>query len=213
MVSGWRKNRQDPWLTRRLPSQIANQLISWIMQIPLHDYGCTLKAYKREFIQPVRLFGEMHRFMVALSSLMGARITEVEVAHHPRRRGASKYGLIRTFKVILDLITVKFMDAYMTKPIYLFGGWGLLMGFAGAAMSAVVLYKKFFMGIFVKDQPLFQVSIFFELIGFQMIFLGLLAEITVRTYYDIKDKPIYFIREVAGSQTPQADRACRKMPV
>ncbi len=198
VVSGWRRHRKDPWLTRRLPSSIANWIISKVTGVALHDYGCTLKIYRSPFIKEVRLFGEMHRFIPAFSGFMGARIAEMEVHHRPRSRGSSKYGLSRTLKVILDLLTVKFMDSYITKPIYLFGGGGVLMGILGLAMAAFTLYKKFFLGIFVKDQPLFQVSIFFALIGFQSILLGLLAEILIRVYYDIKDKPTYFVREKVG---------------
>lgn len=198
VVSGWRRRRQDPWLTRRLPSGIANWIISRVTGVPLHDYGCTLKLYRSSYLKNVRLYGEMHRFIPAFMGFMGARIAEVEVNHRARERGKSKYGLSRTFKVVLDLITVKFMDAYMTKPIYFFGGWGVLMGLAGAAMAAVTVYKRIYLGTFVKDQPLFQVSIFFALIGFQLIFLGLMAEILIRIYYDIKDKPTYFVRDKIG---------------
>ena len=198
VVSGWRKDRKDPWLTRRLPSQLANALISWITGVPLHDYGCTLKLYRAKYLKPVRLYGEMHRFVPAFAGFLGARIAEVCVNHRARARGRSKYGLSRTFKVLLDLLTVKFMDVYMAKPIYLFGGGGILMGFLGFCMAVVTLYKKLCLGIFVKDQPLFQVSIFFALVGGQLILLGLLAEILVRVYFDIKDKPPYFVSETAG---------------
>jgi glycosyltransferase involved in cell wall biosynthesis len=198
VVSGWRKDRKDPWLNRRLPSQIANSLISWITGVSLHDYGCTLKLYKSEYLKPLNLYGEMHRFIPAFAGFMGARIAEVPVNHRPRTRGKSKYGISRTFKVVLDLITVKFMDAYMAKPIYLFGGGGFLCALLGMALACVTLYNKFCLGIFVKDQPLFQVSIFFALVGFQLILLGLLAEILVRVYFDIKEKPPYYVRETAG---------------
>lgn len=198
VVSGWRKNRKDAALTRVLPSRLANALISWVTGVPLHDYGCTLKVYKSRYLKPLRLYGEMHRFVPAFAGFLGARIAEVEVNHRPRARGSSKYGLSRTFKVILDLLTVKFMDAYMAKPIYLFGGGGALIGLLGCILAGVTLYKKFFLGVFVKDQPLFQVSIFLGLIGFQLILLGLLAEILVRAYFDIKDKPPYFVRETLG---------------
>ncbi len=198
VVSGWRKDRKDAWINRRLPSQIANGLISWITGVELHDYGCTLKLYRAEYLKPIRLYGEMHRFVPAFAGFLGARVTEVPVNHRPRTRGVSKYGIMRTFKVILDLLTVKFMDSYLAKPIYLFGGWGILMGLLGALLGGVTLYKKFYLGIFVKDQPLFQISIFFCLVGFQLILLGLLAEILVRVYFDIKDKPSYFVRETAG---------------
>jgi len=198
VVSGWRKDRQDPGLTRILPSRIANGLISWITGVHLHDYGCTLKLYRSVYLKSVRLYGEMHRFIPAFAGFLGARIVEVPVNHRPRTQGASKYGLGRTFKVVLDLITVKFMDAYMAKPIYLFGGSGLAMGGAGILMAAYTLYHKFHDHVFVKDQPLFQVSIFFALAGLQLLLLGLVAEILIRVYFDIKDKPPYFIRETVG---------------
>jgi glycosyltransferase involved in cell wall biosynthesis len=198
VVSGWRKDRKDPWLNRRLPSQLANGLISWITGVPLHDYGCTLKLYRAKYLKPLRLYGEMHRFVPAFAGFLGARITEIAVNHRPRTRGSSKYGITRTFKVILDLLTVKFMDAYLAKPIYLFGGGGLFMGLLGAVLAGVTLYNKFCLGIFVKDQPLFQISIFFALVGFQLILLGLLAEILVRIYFDIKEKPPYFVCETLG---------------
>lgn len=198
VVSGWRAERQDAGLTRVLPSRIANALISWITGIHLHDYGCTLKLYRSRYLKPLRLYGEMHRFIPALAGFLGARILEIPVNHRPRTQGESKYGLSRTFKVVLDLLTVKFMDSYMAKPIYLFGGGGMIMGLLGAAMAAFTLYKKLFLGVFVKDQPLFQVSIFFALIGMQFLIMGLLAEILVRVYFDIKDKPTYFIRETVG---------------
>jgi glycosyltransferase involved in cell wall biosynthesis len=198
VVSGWRKDRQDAFINRKLPSMLANGLISWMTGVHLHDYGCTLKLYRAKYLKPVRLYGEMHRFVPAFAGFLGARVTEMPVNHRARTRGVSKYGIARTFKVILDLLTVKFMDAYLAKPIYLFGGGGVIMGILGAIMAAVTLYKKFYLGIFVKDQPLFQVSIFFAAIGFQLILLGLLAEILVRVYFDIKDKPTYFVRDTSG---------------
>ncbi|PCI40480.1 MAG: glycosyltransferase [Elusimicrobia bacterium] len=194
VVSGWRKRRQDKWLTRRLPSQLANGLISRQTGVTLHDYGCTLKIYRAEFIKNLRLYGEMHRFIPALAGFMGARIVEMPVNHRPRTRGVSKYGLIRIFKVILDLHTVQFMHQYLTKPNYLFGGGGAVMLTIGTALGCVTLYNKFILGIFVKDQPLFQISIFFALIGFQLLLLGLLAEILIRIYYEIRGKKNYFVR-------------------
>ncbi len=198
VVSGWRKDRQDRLLDRKLPSMIANGLISRITGVRLHDYGCTLKLYKSEYLKPLRLYGEMHRFVPAFAGFLGARIAEVPVNHRPRTAGVSKYGISRTFKVVLDLMTVKFMDSYLGKPIYLFGGGGVGMGLLGVAFAAYTLYKKVCLGIFVKDQPLFQVSIFCLLIGFQMVLLGLLAEILVRIYYDLKDMRPYFVRETVG---------------
>ncbi|MBI3548031.1 MAG: glycosyltransferase family 2 protein [Elusimicrobia bacterium] len=202
VVSGWRKHRKDAWINRRLPSAMANWLISKVTGVELHDYGCTLKLYRSEYIKGFRLYGEMHRFIPAFAGFMGARIVEMPVNHRARTRGVSKYGITRTFKVVLDLMTVKFMDEYMTKPIYLFGGGGLSMGALGALMAAYTLYNKFTHGIFVKDQPLFQVSIFFALAGFQLILLGLLAEILIRVYYDMKGKPAYYVRERLGVDEP-----------
>lgn len=197
-VSGWRRDRQDRFLDRKLPSMIANGFISKVTGVHLHDYGCTLKLYKAEYLRPLRLYGEMHRFVPALAGFLGARVAEVPVNHRPRTRGVSKYGISRTFKVLLDLMTVKFMDTYLGKPIYLFGGGGVGMGLLGVAFLLDTLYKKFYLGIFVKDQPLFQVAIFCLLIGFQMVLIGLLAEILVRIYYDLKDMRPYFVRETAG---------------
>jgi glycosyltransferase involved in cell wall biosynthesis len=194
VVSGWRKRRQDKWFTRRLPSQIANGIISRTTGVHLHDYGCTLKVYRAEFIKNLRLYGEMHRFIPALAGFMGARILEVPVNHRARTRGVSKYGLIRIFKVVLDLHTVKFMHSYLTKPNYLFGGGGVAMLATGALLGAYTLYKKYWLGIFVKDQPMFQISIFFALIGLQLLLLGLLAEILIRIYYEIREKRNYFVR-------------------
>lgn len=198
VVSGWRRDRQDRFLDRKLPSMIANGMISKVTGVHLHDYGCTLKLYKAEFLKPLRLYGEMHRFVPALAGFLGARVAEVPVNHRARTAGVSKYGISRTFKVLLDLMTVKFMDRFLGKPIYLFGGGGVGMGLLGVAFGLDTLYKKFYLGIFVKDQPLFQIAIFCLLIGFQMVLIGLLAEILVRIYYDLKDMRPYFVRETAG---------------
>lgn len=198
VVSGWRKDRQDRFLDRKLPSMLANGMISKVTGVHLHDYGCTLKLYKAEFLKPLRLYGEMHRFVPALAGFLGARVAEVPVNHRARTAGVSKYGISRTFKVLLDLMTVKFMDRFLGKPIYLFGGGGVTMGVLGVIFALDTLYKKFYLGIFVKDQPLFQVAIFCVLIGFQMVLIGLLAEILVRIYYDLKDMRPYFVRETAG---------------
>jgi len=198
VVSGWRRDRQDRFLDRKLPSMIANGMISKVTGVHLHDYGCTLKLYKAEFLKPLRLYGEMHRFVPALAGFLGARVAEVPVNHRARTAGVSKYGISRTFKVLLDLMTVKFMDRFLGKPIYLFGGGGVGMGVLGVIFGLDTLYKKFYLGIFVKDQPLFQIAIFCVLIGFQMVLIGLLAEILVRIYYDLKDMRPYFVRETAG---------------
>jgi glycosyltransferase involved in cell wall biosynthesis len=194
-VSGWRKDRQDTFVTRRLPSVIANALISKVTGVALHDYGCTLKIYKSEFVKNLRIYGEMHRFIPAFAGFLGARIHEMPVNHRARTRGVSKYGLMRIFKVVLDLITVKFMDSYLSKPSYVFGGGGAMMLLGGSALALWTAYKKFCLGIFVKDQPTFQMSIFFILIGMQLILLGILAEIMIRIYYDADHRRVYFVRE------------------
>ena len=195
VVSGWRRDRQDPFFSRRLPSSIANSIISKVTGLTLHDYGCTLKIYKAGLLKSAELYGEMHRFLPALLGYMGASIAELEVNHRPRTRGQSKYGLARTFKVVLDLFTVKFMGDFITKPIYVFGGLSIGLLCASAVMAAFTLYKKFYGHVFVKDQPLFLVAIFFALVGVQLAFMGLMAEILVRTYYRSTRRPAYRIKE------------------
>lgn len=198
VVSGWRRDRQDKWLTRRLPSHAANAVISWVTGVALHDYGCTLKLYRAEYLKPLRLYGEMHRFIPAFAGFMGARIAEIAVNHRARTRGTSKYGLLRTFKVVLDLITVKFLDEYLSKPNYLFGGSGIAMVSLSVVLASVTLYKKFALGVFVKDQPLFHVSVFCGMVGIQLVLMGLLAEIMVRVYYETRGRQSYFVRETAN---------------
>lgn len=190
VVSGWRKSRKDPF-HRRLPSIIANRLISWISGVRLHDYGCTLKAYKRSMLEDVRLYGEMHRFIPIYTSWQGARVTELPVNHHPRTRGKSNYGIGRTLKVVLDLIVVKFLASYATKPIYIFGGFGLFSLFlAAAAFSLMLYYKLAGLKDFVQT-PLPLVVTMFVLVGFLSLLMGLLAELTIRTYYESQGKRIY----------------------
>lgn len=198
VVSGWRKDRKDPFLTKVFPSRVANAIIAEVTGVKIHDYGCTLKAYRSLYLKSFRIYGEMHRFMPAFAGAMGAKIAELPVHHRPRRKGKSNYGLMRTVKVMLDLATVKFMGQYLSKPIYLFGGWGLILGFTATVLAAVTLYKKYCMGIFVKDQPLFLVAIFLGIISVQMILLGLLSEIITRTYYEINSRQPYFVKEKAG---------------
>lgn len=198
VVSGWRYRRQDPWLTRRLPSQAANAFISRVTGVGLHDYGCTLKLYRAEYLKPLRLYGEMHRFIPAFAGFMGARIAEVQVNHRARTRGKSKYGLMRTFKVVLDLMTVKFLDEYLSKPNYLFGGGGFLMMALSCVMGTYTLYHKFAHGVFVKDQPLFHVAVFCGIVGVQLVLMGLLAEIMVRVYYETRGRQSYFVRETVN---------------
>jgi glycosyltransferase involved in cell wall biosynthesis len=194
VVSGWRRERQDNFV-RRLPSRVANWLIGRVTGVRLHDYGCTLKAYRREIVEETRLYGEMHRFLPALAYQAGARITEIPVRHHPRASGRSKYGLGRTFKVLLDLLTVKFLSVWATKPSYVFGGSGVVLCLAGTAFVAWTAYQRLFNGIFVYRQPSLLVGVFLFTIGLNMILLGLLAELIVRTYHESQSKPVYLVRE------------------
>lgn len=196
VVSGWRVNRQDTYLTRILPSQIANWLISKVTGVHLHDYGCTLKAYKREVLTGFHLYGEMHRFIPAYAHSVGARITEIPVRHHPRKYGKTKYGLNRTIKVLLDLFTVKFMLSYSQKPIYLFGGTGLVLIFGSGLLLLFLMLRRLIAGISVLSSPLFQMSTMFFILGFQSILMGLIAELLIRTYHESQSKPIYTIREI-----------------
>lgn len=198
VVSGWRKDRKDTFLTRRLPSIAANWLISKITGVHLHDYGCTMKAYKREVVQNLNLYGEMHRFLPALASINGIEVEEVVVQHHPRLRGKSKYGLSRILKVFLDLMTVKFLLSYSTKPIRLFGplGLGALLMSVAAGMASI--YMKIFDELSLNRNPLFLLSVILFFMGIQLISLGLLAEMNVRTYHESQNKPIYVVKEVLG---------------
>jgi glycosyltransferase involved in cell wall biosynthesis len=195
VVSGWRRQRKDAFLNRRLPSKIANKVISWVSGIHLHDYGCTLKAYRAEILKDVKLYGEMHRFIPIYAAWAGAKITEVVVSHRPRTSGRSKYGLWRTFKVLLDLVTVKFLYSYQTKPIYVFGGTGIVLFFLSLVFVGMLLYNKFFHGISMIQSPLLLLSALFVIIGVQFILIGLLAEMQIRAYFESLHKPIYHIRE------------------
>ena len=195
LVSGWRKKRQDTYLTRTLPSNLANMLISRVTGVPLHDYGCTLKAYRREVLEGFRLYGEMHRFIPVFAYSVGAKITEIQVNHHPRKFGKAKYGLERTAKVILDLFTVKFLVSYSSKPIYLFGGAGLALIFGSGAMLAYLGIRRVLTSISVLGSPFFQLSVMLFILGFQSVLMGLIAELLVRTYYESQRKPTYRIRK------------------
>jgi glycosyltransferase involved in cell wall biosynthesis len=199
VVSGWRKNRKDKALTRRLPSKIANGLIAWITGVKLHDYGCTLKAYRREVLQETRLYGEMHRFIPAIASWAGARIAEVVVNHRPRTAGVAKYGLGRTFKVILDLITLKFLGSYSTKPIYIFGGLGGLTAVFSILFGLLVISEKVNQGEDMSGNPLLLLSAVLMITTVQFILMGLLAELLVRTYHESQNRPTYVIKEVLES--------------
>ncbi|MDA8132753.1 MAG: glycosyltransferase family 2 protein [Elusimicrobia bacterium] len=198
VVSGWRRRRNDPFLTRVLPSRAANAVISAVTGLKLHDFGCTLKVYRAALLKEADLYGEMHRFLPAILAYAGASVSELEVNHRPRGAGRSKYGLARTFKVLLDLLTVKFMGDFITKPIYLFGGISMALLASSALMAAYTLYNKFWNAIYVKDQPLFLLSIFFALVGVQFAVLGLIAEVLIRTYHSSSRKPPYAVAEKAG---------------
>src|SRR5437868_1498065 len=198
VVSGWRKNRQDKLITRKIPSIIANRLISWIGGVPLHDYGCSLKAYRRESLEDVRLYGEMHRFIPIYASWAGARVTEIPVEHHARTAGKSKYGLSRTIKVIFDLMTIKFMASYQTKPIYIFGAFGVLSFFISVLAGAFALFLKLTHRADLIQTPLPILAIVMFAVGIQFILMGLLAEMLVRTYHESQSKRIYAVREMIG---------------
>ena len=195
VVSGWRKERQDTFINRKLPSIIANGIISTMTGVHLHDYGCTLKAYRREVLEGINLYGEMHRFVPALASQVGARVTEIPVRHHPRMFGKSKYGISRTVRVVLDLMTVKFLLQYSTKPIQLFGKWGIYTLMAGGFSGLLTLYMKWFEQINMNRNPLLILTAFLLFMGVQFIVLGLLGELNARTYYEAQGKPIYVVRE------------------
>src|ERR1044072_4412591 len=195
VVSGWRKDRKDKWLTRRLPSTLANRLISAISGVELHDYGCTLKAYRRDVLADVKLYGEMHRFIPIYAHWSGARVTEIPVAHHARSAGKSKYGLSRTIKVMFDLITIKFMSSYLTKPLYLFGSAGIVCLIISFFSLVLALYFRFVRDVHLNRMPLATLAMIMFAMGVQFIFMGLLAEMIVRTYHESQNKPTYLIRE------------------
>jgi glycosyltransferase involved in cell wall biosynthesis len=196
VVSGWRKNRQDDFVTRTLPSRMANGLISAVTGVHLHDYGCTLKAYRREVLTGFRLYGEMHRFIPAYAHSVGARMIEVPVNHNPRRFGKTKYGLNRTLKVVLDLLTVKFLLSYANKPIYLFGGAGMSLITISLFTLLFLVARKFTLHIDILSSPFFQLSTMFIILGFQSILMGLSAELLARTYHESQAKPTYTLRKV-----------------
>jgi len=198
VVSGWRKNRQDKWITRKIPSMIANKLISWIGGVPLHDYGCSLKAYRREALKDVRLYGEMHRFIPIYASWAGARVSEIPVEHHPRTMGKSKYGLSRTLKVVFDLMTIKFMASYQTKPIYVFGSFGMLAFLISFLAGIYAIFLKLFHKADFVQTPLPILAIVMFAVGVQFLLMGLLAEMLVRTYHESQAKSIYAVREFIG---------------
>lgn len=195
IVSGWRKNRQDAFLLRKLPSRIANWLISHVTGVHLHDYGCSLKAYRSEVVKQVKLYGELHRFVPALASWMGVRILEVPVRHHARRFGRSKYGISRTLRVILDLLTVRFLLSYAARPMQIFGKWGLAATVLGTGLGIYLSALKLFAGASLSMRPLLFLAILLVIVGVQFISMGLLAEVMVRIYHESQGKPIYVIRD------------------
>lgn len=199
LVSGWRKHRKDTFFTRRLPSIIANWLISKVTGVNLHDYGCSLKAYRRDVVKNLRLYGEMHRFIPAMASWYGVKIAEIETTHHPRLRGKSKYGISRTIKVILDLITVKFLQSFSTKPIQFFGPVGVLFALGGLGISFYLSVEKLFMGATLAGRPLLLLGVLLIIVGVQFIGMGLLGEMLVRVYHESQKKPIYALKKILGS--------------
>lgn len=195
VVSGWRRDRKDTFITRKIPSLLANALISRLTDVHLHDYGCTLKAYRREVLNGINLYGEMHRFVPALASQFGAKVTELPVNHFPRLHGVSKYGISRTLRVILDLVTVKFLMSYSTKPIQLFGKWGVYTILFGILTGSMAVYMKLSEGLSLNRNPLLILTLFLFFMGIQFIVLGLLGELNARTYFESQGKPIYVVRD------------------
>ena len=203
IVCGWRKDRKDTLVTRRVPSVMANRLISWATGVPLHDYGCSLKVFRSEVVKSMKLYGEMHRFLPAIAAEFGVEIGEKVVNHRARQHGKSNYGITRTFRVILDLMTVKFLSSYKTRPLQMFGSVGLSMGLAGFLMVAYVTYQRFF-GYQSANRPLFWVGLFMAVFGGMLIMNGLVAELIARTYHESQDKPTYVIREIRESQAERS---------
>jgi glycosyltransferase involved in cell wall biosynthesis len=195
VVSGWRKDRKDRWLTRQLPSRLANRLVAKLSGVELHDFGCSLKAYRRDALTGVKLYGEMHRFIPIYAGWAGARVAEIPVTHHARAAGQSNYGLSRTIKVFFDLITIKFLSSYLTKPLYLFGSAGLVCLVISLLSFAFALYYRIVEGVHLNRMPLATLSMIMFAMGVQFIFMGLLAEMIVRTYHESQDKPTYLVRE------------------
>jgi len=196
IVSGWRKNRKDKAVTRRFPSIVANKIISKLTGVHLHDYGCTLKAYRKEVVKNINLYGEMHRYIPAIASWMGVKVAEVPVVHHSRKYGKSKYGVSRTIKVVLDIITVKFLLSYSQSPIQMFGLLGLFSGTVGCIVTAYLIIMRLFFNQSLSDRPLFVLSIFMIFIGVQLITIGLLAEVLIRVYHKVQDRSTYVIKDI-----------------
>ncbi|GAB4211897.1 MAG: glycosyltransferase family 2 protein [Roseiflexaceae bacterium] len=205
VVSGWRIRRQDAFLNRRLPSMIANGLISRVTGVRLHDYGCSLKAYRTEVLAGIRLYGELHRFIPAIASWQGVAVAELPVNHAPRRFGTSKYGISRTLRVVLDLITVRFLLSYSTRPMQIFGLVGLIFGLLGGLLAGYLAMIKLFLGAEIGSRPLLLLSVLLIVVGVQLISLGLIGELVVRTYFESQDKPVYVVREELNAASRHAD--------
>ncbi len=195
VVSGWRARRQDAFINRKLPSMIANRLISWVTGVYLHDYGCSLKVYRAEVVKNINLYGELHRFIPAVASWQGVAVTEMPVHHEPRRYGTSKYGISRTIRVLLDLITVRFLLSYSTRPMQIFGLWGLLSILSGFAISLYLTFLKLLYDADIGSRPLLLLGVLLIILGVQFIGIGLMGELIMRTYYETQKKPIYVVRE------------------
>jgi glycosyltransferase involved in cell wall biosynthesis len=204
IVAGWRKDRKDAFLNRRLPSMIANGIISFATGVKLHDYGCSLKVFRADIVKSMKLYGEMHRFLPAIAAEQGVEIVEHVVNHRPRIHGKSKYGISRTFRVVLDLMTVKFLSSYSTRPLQMFGGVGISMGFFGSLVCAWLVYVKFVHHQGIGDRPLLLLGVSMILGGINLVMTGLLAEMLSRTYHESQDKPIYAIREIRESALPRS---------
>jgi glycosyltransferase involved in cell wall biosynthesis len=200
IVSGWRKDRQDRFIDRKLPSMMANRLISNVTDVRLHDYGCSLKAYRREVLQYVHLYGELHRFIPALASQVGGTVTEVPVNHRARQFGRSKYGISRTIRVMLDLITVWFLGTYSTRPIHVFGTLGLASAAMGILIGLFLTFVKIFLNENIGNRPLLLLAVLLVVIGVQLITMGLLGEMITRTYYESQNKPIYVVRQIVNDK-------------
>jgi len=209
IVAGWRQDRKDPFLNRRLPSMIANAIISFSTGVKLHDYGCSLKVFRAEVVKPLKLYGEMHRFLPAIASEQGVTIVEKTVNHRPRRHGTSKYGISRTIRVVLDLLTVKFLISYSTRPLHIFGLLGMIMGSLGAAVCVWLAWSKFVWHEGIGNRPLLLFGILLIFTGVQLVTLGLLAEMLSRTYHESQDKPIYAIRDVLEEDPARDEEVVR----
>lgn len=205
LVSGWRRRRKDKLLSRRLPSRLANRLVARVTGVKIHDSGCTLKAYRREVVKNIKLYGEMHRFIPAIASTIGVTIAEVPVNHRPRLHGSSKYGISRSIRVFLDLITLKFLLSYSTRPLQIFGLMGLVSGALGGIMGIVLSYQRLVLKQSIANRPLLLLAVLLMVIGFQFVTMGLLGEIMVRTYHEAVEKRTYVVREVIESDSGRAD--------